>query len=357
MSIRYLEQFASCRRPGDVSQEGGKADHRVNGLLARMVVGVLYLFAVVVTPLPALAAYPDKPITIIVPYAAGSEGDRYARLMTDLMKTHFKEATLVVENRPGDSGAQGALAVKQSPADGYTLLAGRIASQAVAPSLKPAIPYRWNDFSFIGLLEVEPFICAVRADSPYRDARALIGAIRKAPGSFKYSHAGQGTLLNLAAKYLLKLGGLNRDAALAVGMNTTAEATAALVSGEVDFVCNSTATLLEPIRSGKVRPLFSTSAGRIEQLPDLKNARESGFPNMGHLLGWTVLAGPPKLPVAVVTRWKTALADMAKNPEWLAGLEARGAVQMIGTSRDREAFLKEQATFYEQLILSLGLRE
>ncbi|MBK6636893.1 MAG: hypothetical protein IPG34_03980 [Rhodocyclaceae bacterium] len=131
----------------------------------------------------AAPAYPEKPVTLVVPYGPTSDTAGYTRLIISHVAKTMPGVSFVEDYRPGDSGAKAASEVKRAPADGYTLLVGRVGSQVISPALKPELPYRWNDFSFIGLIEIDPLLCAVRADSPYKTARDLMHAVRAAPGA------------------------------------------------------------------------------------------------------------------------------------------------------------------------------
>ena len=300
--------------------------------------------------------YPERVITLISPFAANSDTTRFGQSFSVFAAKYMDQAKFNVESRPGASGSNAALAVRLAAPDGYILLIGRVATQVIAPALDPKLPYRWQDFTFLGLLEINPLICAVRADSPWQNTRDLLQAIRKAPGSLKYSATGSGTILNMVPQYMFKLSGLKADAAQALHFDGGQSATDALLAGKVDFVCNNAGTLIDLIKSGQVRPLFTTAPGRLEVLPQVQNAREAGLRDIGKLIGWTVLAGPRNMPPAVVARWKTTLAQVAQDPEWRAATVARGGIPALGTSNDTEIFVKEQAEFYDQLVSSLKLR-
>jgi tripartite-type tricarboxylate transporter receptor subunit TctC len=303
------------------------------------------------------ASYPEKPVTLVIPFGPNSEADAVGRMLVARLKQHFPEAEIVVENRVGDSGAKGVTEVRQAAPDGYTLLAGSVSAMVVAPAFKPALPYRGSEFSLLGVMQFNPLIFAVRADAPYKDARELLAAIRKAPGTLKFGHVGPSSMLNLAPLYFLKLGGLKPGAAVGVGFPGTGDAVKAMENGELDFMVATAGTMIDLIRKGKVRPLFTTAPGRLADLPNVINAREAGFRDMGKFGGWSVLVGPPGMPAPVVAKWKKALALVAADPQWKEGLEQRGAIPLLGTSKDNERFMKDQFALYDQLITSMGLRD
>lgn len=302
-------------------------------------------------------AYPERPITLIIPYGVKSDTQKYGEILARYAQKHLQRVELVLENRVGDSGAKAATEVRQMKADGYTLFLGRVGSQAIAPALKPQLTYRAGDFTFLGVVEIDPTVCAVRADSPYKAHRDLTQAIRKTPSTLKFGHTGAGTVQNLTAQYFMKLAGLKLGSALGVGYNGGPELVDALLAGQIDFVCSNATSMVAPIQAGKMRGLFTTAPGRIAQLPQLQNAREVGLRDMGAMLGWSVLLGPVGLPAAVIFQWKSLLRVIARDPQWIAEMVALGAIPAIGTSKDNESFLKEQLDFYDRLIPALGLRE
>lgn len=309
------------------------------------------------TLVQAADAYPERPITLIIPYGAKSDTQKYGEILAKYVQKHFSDIQLVLENRVGDSGAKAASEVRLMKGDGYTLFLGRVGSQAISPALKPQLPYRPTDFTMLGLIEIDPSICAVRADSPFKTHRDLTQGIRKAPGTLKFGHTGPGTIQNLTAQYFMRLAGLKLGSAVDVGYNGGPEMTSALLAGQIDFMCSNAASMVGPIKEGKLRGLLTTAPGRIPELPALQNAREVGMRDLSAMVGWSVLVGPGGLPAPVIARWKSVLKEVSRDPQWIAELAALGAIPAIGTSKDNEKFIKEQFDLYDRLIPTLGLRE
>ena len=305
----------------------------------------------------AASKYPEKPITLIIPYGINSDSQRFGEILTKYASAHFRDLSFHLENHVGDSGARAATEVRLMKGDGYTLFLGRVGSQVIAPALKPTLPYRASDFTFLGLVEIDPLVCAVRGDAPYRTHRDLTQAIREHPGILKFGHTGPGTIQNLGAQYLLRLAGLTPGSVQAVSYNGGPELVDALLAGQINFTCSNAASMVKMIQTGKLHALFTTAPGRMPELPSLQNAREVGFRDMSSMLGWSVLLGPIGLPTPVIERWKNVLQVLAKDPNWIAEMTALGAIPAIGTSKDNEIFIKEQSDFYDRLLPTLGLRE
>ena len=320
---------------------------------ARATLGVLALCAAAA----AHAQYPVRPITLVVPYSAGSDADLAARNLAQHATRYLNGRNLVVQNQPGASGAIGTLAVRDAAADGYTLLLARIASQVIQPATDPKTRYQWHEFTLLSLLDINPYVCAVKADAPYASMRELVDAIRREPGRLNFATVGPGSLQNFGPHYLFSLLGLPRDAALGIPYKGSGDLTAALLGGQVQFACSNLGALLGQFRSGALRPLMTTTRQPLKELPGVPTARSLGWPDMEKLAAWSALAGPPKLPAEVIERWTGVLAALARDPEWLAGNEKLGGIPAIRAPADTESFVREQYELYAQLASSLGLRQ
>ena len=156
--------------------------------------------------------YPTRPLLIVAPFGAGGDSDIAARNVAAVVPKYLKQNVVVV-NKVGASGAIGSEYVKNATPDGYTFLLARVGSQATLPALKPDLSYKWNDFSFLGILELNPYVCAVVADSPFRSFGDLVEGIRKNPGKLKYSTAGIGTIHEMGPQLLFDAQKLGKDAA------------------------------------------------------------------------------------------------------------------------------------------------
>src|SRR5688572_26457216 len=159
--------------------------------------------ALAVAALSAFAqSYPSKPITFIIPFAAGGDSDLSGRNVAQHASKYLNNTPIVPVNRTGASGAIGAMAVRTAAPDGYTLLVARIATHAILPALDSKLQYKWNEFTMLSLIELNPYMCFVKSDSAYRNAAELIAEIRRSPGKLNFATAGPGTSQNMAAQYL-----------------------------------------------------------------------------------------------------------------------------------------------------------
>ena len=262
-----------------------------------------------------------------------------------------------IPDDPGASGAIGTLAVRNASPDGYHLLLARIAAQVILPATDRKTPYRSDDFTFISMLEVNPYVCAVKSDAPYTSMKDLVAEIRRQPGKLNFATVGDGTLQNFGPQYLFSLVGLPKDVAVGVPYKGSGELTASLLGAHVQFACSNLGALLAHFRSGALRPLMTTMREPLKELPDAPTARSLGWPEMEQLAAWSALAGPPGLPRSVVDLWGNALASLARDPAWLAGVEKLGGIPAVRSSVETARFVRDQYQLYEKLAERLGLRQ
>ena len=304
---------------------------------------------------PAAQSYPVKPVQIIAPFSAGGDADLAARALASVLPRYLNGQPAVVVNRTGASGAIGSEAVARGTPDGYTLLLGRVGSAAVLPALASKLGYRWNDYTFLGLLELNPYVCMVRADSPIRSFQDLVAAIRSRPGKLTYSTAGFGTIHEMGPQMMFDAFKLGRDAAVQVPFKGGGDAVVAILSGQVDFGCGNLGPANPQIQAGKVRALMVTLPERYRDIPDVPTARESGAEAMERIVGWSALMGPPGMSRELQAFWAGVLAQVAKDPDWIRATEKIGSVPRILSAAETERFVREQVETYERIGKSAGI--
>ena len=300
--------------------------------------------------------YPNRPITLIAPYAAGGDSDLAGRNLA-ATAAKFMGQTLLVQNIVGASGTIGSMRVRTATPDGYTLLIARGGSQAITPALETKTPYKWNDFTMLSLLEFNPVVCVVKNDSPHKNLKDLLDALKANPGKLNYATAGPGTTQHMAVEVLLRAAGLPSNSAEQIGYKGGGEVTAAMLGGQVQFLCNNLSTIGGQLKAGTFRALFVTTAERLKEYPDIATAREMGVPQMESVMGWSGLYGPPGLPPEVVSKWVETFKKLAQDPDWLRGNAGFGGVPAIRSPADTEKFAREQYELYERLGTALNLRK
>ncbi len=320
---------------------------------SRILAIALALFA---TQAIAQQDYPTKPILFVVPFAAGGDSDLSGRNVGHHASKYLNNRSIVSLNKVGASGAIGSQYVKAATPDGYTLLVARIATHAILPAIESKLGYKWNEFAMISLIELNPYVCFVKPESAYRTTNDLMAAIRKAPGKLNYATAGVGTSQNMAVQYLMSLAGLSKDHAVGIHYKGGGEVTTAVVGNQVDFACNNAPTVIPQAQANRVRTLLVTPT-RIKELPDTPSARESGFPDMEKIVGWTALMGPPGLPKPIIDKWADVFQKLAKDPDWQAGNSRIGGIAAIRSPVETEKYVKEQFELYDKLVTALGIRQ
>ncbi|HEX2828693.1 MAG TPA: tripartite tricarboxylate transporter substrate binding protein [Burkholderiales bacterium] len=317
----------------------------------------LALTALLVFAAAAHAQYPTRSILLVVPYTAGSDADLAARNLAQHASRHLGQ-TVVVMNQPGASGSIGTVAVRNAAPDGYRLLLTRIANQVILPATDRKTPYAANDFTFISLLDINPYVCAVKADAPYASMKDLVAEIRKHPGKLNFGTVGDGTIQNFGPQYLFNLAGLPKDAAVGVPYKGSGEITAALVGGQVQFVCSNLGAMLGQFQAGTLKALMTTTRQPLKELPKVPTARSLGWPEMEQLAAWSALAGPRGLPpLGVVGVWTEVMGKLARDPAYLAGVEKLGAIPAVRSPAETDQFVREQYQLYEKLAERLGVKQ
>jgi tripartite-type tricarboxylate transporter receptor subunit TctC len=302
------------------------------------------------------ASYPSRPIQFVIPFAAGGDSDLSGRNVASVAPKYLNNVTIVPVNRVGASGAIGASMVSRAAPDGYTLLVARIATHAILPAVDSKLPYKWDEFTMLSLIELNPYICFVRSESPYRTTADLVGAIRKSPGKLNFATSGPATSQNMAAQYLMTLAGLTKDHAVGIHYKGGGEVTVAVLGGQVDFACNNAPTVIPLAKANRLRALFVTPV-RLPELPGVPTATEAGYPDMEKIVGWTALMGPPGLPKPVVAKWVDVFQKLAKDPDWQQGNARIGGIPAIRSQADSVKFMREQYELYYKLATALGVRQ
>lgn len=303
------------------------------------------------------AAYPEGPLTLVVPFSPGGAADTAARLLARCAPRHLPnpEAVIRVENRPGASGALGTQHVARARPDGLTLLLGRVASSAILPALDPRTPYAWDEFAMLGLLEEAPFILCVRADSPWEILRDLTSALRDQPGRIAFATTGSATLLDLGVRQYFAAAGLPIDAGLALPFRGGAEAVAAVVEGRAQFIGAGLSDTLPALKDGRLRGLAVGTPERLRMLPAVPTGREAEVPALAEVTGWSALLGPPGLAEEPARAWAAAFAGLRTDATWQAGVRAGGGIPRLLGAEETRAYLRAQVALYRELGRRLGL--
>ncbi|HUL64051.1 MAG TPA: tripartite tricarboxylate transporter substrate-binding protein [Burkholderiaceae bacterium] len=297
-------------------------------------------------------AYPDKPITLIVPFAASGPTDTVGRLLADAMSTELKQ-TVAVENISGAGGTVGATRVAKAANDGYTLLLNHM-GQAAAPALYPKLAYDpLVDFQPIGRVADVPMTLVARGNMPARDLKELIAWIKTNGNKVIFAHAGRGSVSHLCGLLLMKALGVQMTP---VAYRGTGPAMTDLLSHQIDLMCDQTTNTAVLIRSGQIKVYAVTTKARLPSMKDVPTFAESGLPGV-EITAWHALFAPKGTPKPVVDRLRQALQAALKDPAFTTRLDELGAVpvkQSEATPAALQAWMKAEVTRWTPIIKAAG---
>jgi tripartite-type tricarboxylate transporter receptor subunit TctC len=297
--------------------------------------------------------FPEKPLKLVVPYAAGGVGDALGRTIALGLSQTLRQP-VTVENRGGGGGTVGAQVVAKSPPDGYTILITFPTVVAIAPCVIGKLPYdAIEDFTPIGTFAMTPNILVVNSKLPIRTLADLgTYAKNKNNEALSYGSAGPGSTGHLFGSILGSAMGIEM---LHVPYKSSALAFPDLISGRVSMVFDSVPSTIGQIRSGTVRPVAVMSDKRSQLLPDVPTSAEAGFPT-ARLDYWIGLEGPPKMDQTVVKRLNAAMRAAVALPEIAEQLSKAGAEPRLSSSEEFNSLRRQDSARLCSLVKELKIR-
>jgi tripartite-type tricarboxylate transporter receptor subunit TctC len=266
----------------------------------------------------AFAAYPTKPVTMIVAYAAGGSTDILARVTAKYLEEELKQPFVVV-NRPGASGSVGFTAIAKAVPDGYTIGLINLSGVIVNPIVQPdVVRYRITDFAGIANVVTDPGIFCVRPDSPIKTLEDFIAAAKADPGNISISHEGAGAGDHLGVTEFMKQAGVELNP---VPFEGDAPAKAAILGGHIDALAVNVSEVAEMINTGQLRGLAVQSSKRSAELPDVPTFAELGFPTVMQGTASRGFAAPGDIPAEALETLVNAMKKIVANPEYKAELK------------------------------------
>jgi len=308
------------------------------------------LFGAVLAPAAGLAAYPDKPITFIVPFAAGSATDQIGRALGAGI-TEATGTTVVVENRPGASAMIGAQNVARAKNDGYTILITTNTTHAANEHLYKQLSYDpVKDFAPVSLLGKGGQIMVVHPSSPAKTVQELIDQARAEPGKLSF---GSGSSSSRIAGELLKQ--MANVDILHVPYKSNPLAITDLLGGQISMMITDAATGLPQIKAGKLRALGVTGTTRSALAPDIPTIAEAGVP--GYEMGyWFAAYAPAGTDPQIVQRLNALLADAIKSKPAQQFYEQTGTAPEHSSPDELAAFQKEESAKWGKIIEAAGIQ-
>ncbi len=298
----------------------------------------------------AASDYPNKPIRIVVPYAAGGSSDTLGRLIARHLQDTFKQ-TVVIENKAGAGGLIGSREVSKAAPDGYTLVVSGIGSHVIAPVEAPAGFDPMRDFSHIAMLGGPPLGVVVNSEQPMRDLKGMISFAQTNPKGLSWGSPGQGTHGHLTGELLRKTQNLNM---VHIAYKGGGPAVADLIGNQLPAGIMTLSSSNAHVDTGKLRLLAVSSSKRVLRYPDTPTLAELGYPQLTGTT-WFALSGPPGMPKDVVDKLN---AEVRRGLQTQALRSALAAESMETMDLDAAAFtqyVSSEITRWTPAIKSLGL--
>lgn len=319
--------------------------------LLKKIVATAWVGAVCAAIAPSLSyaddSWPSKPITFIVPYAAGGFADTRMRLLARELADEIK-GNVVVENKAGAGGVIGTAYIAKSKPDGYTIGSGNLAPLSVNPTLMPKnVSYDvQKDFAPILLVEESPLILSVNNNVPVKTLSELIALAKKDPGSLTFGSSGVGGAHHLSGELFASEAGLDLSH---VPYKGGAPAATDLMAGHIDMMFEMGYAAMPAIEAKKVHPLAVTSAKRLALLPDVPTMAESGLPGF-ESYNWQGVIAPAGTPPEVIQKLNTAFNNILKKPEVLKAFEVTGGQVAGGTPEEFSKFIQDETAKWAKVI-------
>ncbi|MET0630711.1 MAG: tripartite tricarboxylate transporter substrate binding protein [Xanthobacteraceae bacterium] len=289
-------------------------------------------------PAAALAAYPDRPVKLVVALAPGGPADTAARVFAPYFAEQLGQ-NVVIENRTGASSVIGTESVVRSPPDGYTLLFGSSSSFAVNPAVMKNLRFDvQKDLKLVGLVSYTPHVLVVRASLAAGSLAELIALAKARPGKLTYASSGAGGAIHLASELF------KREAVVDlvhVPYRGGGPAVMGLLTGDVDVFINDASTTVENVRAGKLKALAMAWTKRSPLLPEVPTFAELGLPAVISS-SWFGLAAPVETPADVIGRLAAAMPQVFASPSYQARLEKLGLEQFALNPEQSAAFIKAE---------------
>jgi tripartite-type tricarboxylate transporter receptor subunit TctC len=304
------------------------------------------------SPAQAQDKWPSRPITWMVPFAAGGTTDVLGRVIANKLGPALG-TTVVVDNKPGAGGNIGSDFVAKAAPDGYTILGGTISSHAINVSLYPNMPYDpVKSFQPVSLIGTLPNVLVVNASSPYKTLDDVIAAARAKSEALTFGSSGNGTSQHLSGELFQSMTGAKM---LHIPYKGGAPAMQALLGQQVDLVFENIVAAVPLVQSGKLRALAVTSATRAGSLPNVPTVAEAGLPGY-EIVSWQAVFAPAGTPQPVVQRLSSEIGKIIRAPEVAARLAALGVEPSGAGPAELGALQKSEVAKWAKLIKASNIK-
>lgn len=298
----------------------------------------------------AADAYPDKPLTMIVPFSAGGTTDILARIVGQALGQELGQ-TIIIENKPGAGGNIGAQQASRAKADGYTLFMGTVGTHAINQALYKKLPYDpVKDFAPLSRVANVPNLLVAHPSRPYKTVQEMIAYAKKHPGEVTYGSPGSGASPHVSGALFQSMTGAELTH---VPYKGSAPAISDLLGNQIAVMFDNMPSAIQHVRSGKLRPIAVTTAKRSSELPDVPTIAEAGVPGY-EATSWFGLWAVAGTPAPILTKLQTALTKVLKDPAVAKKIADQGGEVVIETPAQFDAFIKSEAAKWGKVVKESG---
>ena len=299
---------------------------------------------------PAAAAYPDHPITLINPYAAGGPADVVARSLARALEKRLGQP-VVVENKPGGGASIGTGFVARAKPDGYTLLLGTSAGHVVTPLMQKTTYDGIQAFEFCSVVAVQPIMLVVNPSRGIKTVQALIARAKAEPGKLSYGSAGVGGATHLGAELFQQAAHVQLNHIPYAGASPAINDA---VGGQIDLAMLNLSASLPFIRQGRLVPLAYAASERSPLLPDVPTLDEAGVPG-AQAATWYSLAAPAGTPADIVQMLSDTVRRVNDDPDYRRVMQDQAISLMALSPQDAGAYVRKDRADMQRLLGTLGL--
>jgi tripartite-type tricarboxylate transporter receptor subunit TctC len=298
------------------------------------------------------STYPERPVRVLVGYAAGGGTDILARFIAQKLTENLGKPVFV-ENKPGASGMTATAELTRAPADGHTVLVQIVTPAVIGPLTQKSLPFDpVKDVQPVGLIAKLPNVMIVNKDIPANTVKEFVEWVKARPGKVSYGSGGAGGITHLEGELLNKMAGTDM---VHVPYKGAAPAILDLIAGRVHMVFDNVTGTSAHIRSGAVKALAVTTEQRVPALPDLPTFAESGLPQFTHS-SWISLFTRAGVPAPVLAKLESELLKVVSHPDTIAKLKELGAVPAPMNAATFDAFWKSEFDFWRKAIVATNFK-
>lgn len=302
---------------------------------------------------PALHAqeYPQRPVTLVVPFAAGASLGSVAHIVAERLTARMKQP-FIVEYKAGASGSIGTGYVAKSKPDGYTLLVSATGPMSIVPTVIKNLNYTITDFTPVAQFMRVPFVVVTHAGFKGKNVKDLVDQLRREPDKHAFASTGNGTLVHLAGQLLIDQA---KSSATHIPYSSGSQVATSLIRGDVLFSVANISTVSAHFQEGKVKPLATTGPKRFALLAELPTVAEGGFPGfeVGHYVGVFAPAGTPD---EVVKKLNANIAEVLAEPAVIQAFKSQGDLPQAATPEEFAATVKSDYQKWGDMGRKMGLK-